>query len=74
MYKTSKPIYVIGGKYAREESDWLPILETVPGRFQLVTGLQWSPALCASWTTNRPAKPSRSKRIQIRATTWNSSG
>ncbi len=45
MYKTTNPVYVIGGKYAREESDWLPILETVPGRFQLVTRVAMEPSV-----------------------------
>ncbi len=45
MYKTTSPVYVIGGKYAREESDWLPILEAVPGRFQLVTRVAMEPSV-----------------------------
>ena len=45
MYKTTSPVYVIGGKYAREESDWLPILEAVPGRFRLVTRVAMEPSV-----------------------------
>jgi dolichyl-phosphate-mannose-protein mannosyltransferase len=44
MYKTSSPVYVIGGKYARDESDWLLILHAVPGRFQLVARVPMQPS------------------------------
>ncbi len=44
VYKTTSPVYVIGGKYAREESDWFPILAAVPGRFQLVAQVAMQPS------------------------------
>lgn len=44
MYKTTNPVYVIGGKYAREEPDWLPLLNALPGRYQLVTRVPMPPS------------------------------
>jgi hypothetical protein len=43
LYPTSRPVFVVGGKYARDDAAWRKILDDSPGRFESVATVEMQP-------------------------------
>jgi len=43
LYRTSRPVFVVGGKYARDDLTWRRILDDSPGRFESVETVAMQP-------------------------------
>jgi dolichyl-phosphate-mannose-protein mannosyltransferase len=43
LYRTSRPVFIVGGKYARDDLAWRKILDDSPGRFESVETVAMQP-------------------------------
>jgi dolichyl-phosphate-mannose-protein mannosyltransferase len=43
LYRTSRPVFIVGGKYARDDLAWRKILDGSPGRFESVETVAMQP-------------------------------
>jgi dolichyl-phosphate-mannose-protein mannosyltransferase len=43
LYRTSRPVFIVGGKYARDDPTWRKILDDSPGRFESVGTVAMQP-------------------------------
>ena len=43
LYRTSRPVFIVGGKYARDDLAWRKILDDSPGRFENVETVAMQP-------------------------------